>query len=277
MKSLNIILTIVCLCFLSCGTSKQTKTHKPYSDINGNGGNSHIDSMSVNFDSIPSDDIYGESAEPEHHKVVVTSGEMWFPENPKPKPNNGDLKIITIKNTKVITQSTNMSDGRVVYSIPQQMKIRHTYQVLLRIAKSKAILSIYDSLKGEVRTSEIPVTQIMETKLIDPSPSDQKSFEIVADNNAVQIIENGDTYTEWTWNVTPIRIGNSNLKIVVSIIRDGNKKDIVYEDSIEIQKDIPTQILFFWNKYWQWIIATFLLPFIIFLYKNRKDKKEQKN
>lgn len=263
------ILFFVFLC--SCGLFKKSKQmHEGY----GNGGNLHTDSITIDIDSIPSNDIYGESPEPDFPKVVITSGEIWYPKSPK-KSGKENLKIITIENTKVISKSIEMSDGRVVYKIPPQMKIRSTYRVLLRIAKSKSILCIYDSLKGEVRTSEIPVTETMEIKLIDPSPMDNKSFEIVPDNNAVQIVENGDTYTEWSWNVTPIKIGNSNLKIVVSIIRDGNKKDIVYEDSVEVEKDIPTQILFFWNKYWQWIIATFLLPFIIFLYKNRKKKKEE--
>jgi hypothetical protein len=239
----------------SCGLIRQSKKmHKPDGEGHENGNdNSHKDSVIVDFDSMPN-----------YPKVILTSGEGWYPEIPKPK----NLKVITIQNTKVINKSRDMSEGRVVYKIPETMKIFSTYKVLLRIAKTKAVISIYDSLDGVVRTSEIPVTQTMEVRLTDP----QKSFEILPDNNGVQMIENGDTYTEWSWNVKPIKVGNSNLKIVISIIRDGNKKDIVYEDSVMVEKDIPVQIQSFWDKYWQWCIGTLILPFFIFLYKKREKK-----
>ena len=205
------------------------------------------------------------------NKILLTSGKEYYP----PIYHDGGLKIIEVKNTKVIKQSNNFSDGRIVYRIPNIMKVRSTYKVLVRISKSKSTVSIYDSLSGEVMTSKIPVTETMEVKLIDVSPKDKKYFDITDGNNAVQIIENGDTYTEWSWDVTPIHVGKSKLKIVVSVIRNDNKKDIVYEDTVEIERDIKEQIKFFFGKYWQWIIGTLILPFIIWLYKNRKEKKEK--
>jgi len=190
---------------------------------------------------------------------------------------NKDLNIVYVKNTKVVANSSNLSEGRVVYKIPEKMKIRSTYKVLVRISKSKSVVSIYDSLSQKVMTSTLPVTQTMEVKLIDVSPADRKCFEITEDNNAVQIIDEGDSYTEWSWDVTPIKVGNSKLKIVISIIRDGNKKDVVYEDSVEVEKDIQTQIKFFFESYWQWMLSTLIIPFAVWFYKNRKEKKEKKS
>lgn len=264
----KLLIVALCLLMASCGIFSRGKSLKGHGEGHGYGGGSHTDSATVNIDSTMSNDIV---AELEHHKVVITSGEMWNPESPKP----ANLKIIKIDNTKVISKSVSMSDGRVVYKIPERMKIRETSKVLLRISKSKATVSVYDNLDGTVRTSEIPVTQTMEVNLIDPSPADNRSFDIVPGNNAVQIIDDGETYTEWSWNVTPVRTGSSSLKIVVSVIRDGNKKDVVYEDSVMIEKDLQNQISFFWGKYWQWLIGTFLLPFFLWLYKRKKDKKEE--
>lgn len=271
MKSLLII--FLSLLLTSCGLLRKSKSSNDgygYGSGGGGGGSSQSDSVVIKLDSIKRDGTTTSSGS--GHVNLTSNDVLWFP---KPTVNE-KIKIITIHNTKVISKSVNMSDGRVVYSIPERMKIRSTYQVLLRISKSKSTISIYDSLEGTVRTSEIPVTQTMEVTLIDPSPADRKSFEIVQDNNAIQIIDDGETYTEWTWNVTPIRIGSSNLKIVVSVIRDGNKKDIVYEDVVKVEKDIPSQISFFWGKYWQWVIGTFLLPLFLWLYKRRKDKKKRK-
>jgi len=185
------------------------------------------------------------------------------------------LKIIEVKNTKVIKQGNNLSEGRIVYKIPNIMKVRSTYKVLVRISKSKATVSLYDSLQGTVMTSKIPVTETMEVKLIDLSPNDNKAFHISDVNSGVQIIEDGDTYTEWSWSVTPIITGSSKLKIVVSVIRDNNKKDIVYEDTVEVEKDIITQVLFFVKKYWQVFMTSIAIPFIVYIYKRRKEKKEK--
>jgi hypothetical protein len=207
-------------------------------------------------------------------------------ENPKPKSTNTiiyeafpveHLKIIEVKNTKVIKQGNNLSEGRIVYRIPNIMKVRSTYKVLVRISKSKATVSLYDSLKGTVMTSKIPVTETMEVKLIDLSPNDNKAFHISDGNSGVQIIEDGDTYTEWSWSVTPLIVGNSKLKIVVSVIRDNNKKDIVYEDTVEVEKDFFVQIMFFLKKYWQVLMTSIAIPFIVWIYKRRKEKKENEN
>lgn len=271
----NLLIILFSFLIASCGMSnKNTKgMNEGYGEgsTSGNGGSLHQDSIAIYFDSIPSDDVYGESMDPKN--VELTSEEMLHPEH-NASVNHGNLKIVTIRNTKVISKSTEMSDGRVVYKIPERMKIRSTYQVLLRISKSKAILSIYDSLAGTVRTSEIPVTQTMKASLIDPSPEDSKSFLIVPDNQAIQVVDSGETYTEWTWNVTPIKIGKSKIEIVVSTVRNGIPKDVVYHDVVKVDVDIPMQLLFFWNKYWQWIIGTFILPFILWFYKRRKDKEK---
>lgn len=266
-----IVTAIAIFLVVSCGYFKMSKSvHYSHAE-NGMGGG-HEDSTSVTLsDSMGVDDISGESAEPDENHVTLTSGEEWYASKPI---NNSNIKIVRVENTKVVNKSVNMSDGRVVYKIPERMTIRETSKVLLRISKSKATVSVYDNLDGTVRTSEIPVTQTMEVNLVDPSPADNKSFEIVPDNNAVQVVDSGDTYTEWTWNVTPVRAGSSSLKIVVSVIRDGNKKDVVYEDSVKVERDISNQISFFWSKYWQWLIGTFLLPFFLWLYKRKKDKKE---
>lgn len=186
-----------------------------------------------------------------------------------------DIRIVEVPNTKVFKQYGNLAEGRIVYKIPNVMKIRTTYKVLVRISKSKATVSIYDSLSGDVMTSRIPITETMEVKLIDVSPSDKKMFNIVEDDNEIQIVESGDTYTEWSWDVTPVHVGKTKLKIVVSIIKNNNKKDIVYEDTVEIERDLKEQLIFFWEEYWKWIITTFILPFVIWFWKNKKEKNKE--
>jgi hypothetical protein len=186
-----------------------------------------------------------------------------------------ELKIIEVPNTKIFKQSKDFSEGRIIYKIPETMKVRNTYRVVVRICKSRFTVSLYDSLHGTVKASNIPVTENMEVKLIDCSPSDHKMFDIIPDDESVQIVESGDTYTQWTFNVTPLHIGNTGLKVVVSVIRNNNKKDVVYEDTVKIEADWYEQIKFFVEEYWKWLISTFIIPVFLWLYKRRKKGKEK--
>ena len=177
------------------------------------------------------------------------------------------LKIIEIKNPHL---KTTINNGHVVYHIPPIMSVRDTYQVSLVI--SKTTLNIYEDFEGVVKTTTIPITETMEVKLIDPSPMDDKTFSIVPDNEAEQLIEDGNEVTKWTWNVTPLKSGGANLKIVVSIIKNGHKKETVYQDNIHIKTNPGKTIPIFIGKYWQWFLSTLIIPFGIWLYNKKKEK-----
>jgi hypothetical protein len=181
------------------------------------------------------------------------------------------LKIIKVNNSIVSAKSTNM--GHVAYKIPTEMSVRNTYKVIVRISKST--VNIYENMNGEVRTSTIPITETMEVKLIDPSPDDAKMFNVIPDNNAVQLVENNEAITQWTWNITPIRTGEAQLKIMIAVITNGNKKETVYEDTVKVNSNLSKEIPFFFGKYWQWLLSTLVIPFGVWFY-NRKKKKTKK-
>jgi len=179
-------------------------------------------------------------------------------------------KIIHVNNSTVSTKSTNM--GHVAYKIPTEMKVRNTYQVIVRISKSTA--TIYENMNGEVKTTTIPITETMEVKLIDPSPDDRKMFDVIADNDATQLVENNESVTQWSWNVTPIRTGQAHLKVMIAVITDGNRKETVYQDVVNVDTNLGKQIPFFFGKYWQWMLSTLIIPFGVWFY-NRKKKDDE--
>jgi hypothetical protein len=184
-----------------------------------------------------------------------------------------ELRVIKVENTKVLSSALNQ--GYVIYKIPNEMSVRNTYQILVRISKSN--ISLYENINGVVRVSNIPVTQTMEVKLVDPSPSDAKVFDIISDNEAQQIIDNGDEFTQWSWNVTPLKTGESKIKVVISVIKEGNKKEVVYEDSVTIKMNLGKQLPFFFTKYWQWLLTTLIVPFGVWYYNKRRKKDEGNN
>ena len=182
---------------------------------------------------------------------------------------NPRVQVIRVNNSSVYSKNT--SGGNFVYRIPPIMRVRETYQVIARISRSE--VNIYENLNGEVKQTTVPLTESMEVKLIDPSSDDNKQFSIVADNVAVQLVDSTDTYTQWSWDVTPLRSGSANLKLVVSIIRDGKTKQTVYEDPVRVEINPVEQAKFWFQNYWQWALTTLLIPFGKWLYDRLKKKK----
>jgi len=187
---------------------------------------------------------------------------------------NTQIQIVEVNNRIINKETTNL--GRVVYKIPTEMSVRTTHQVIVRISKSTVY--ILEDLEGEVKTTVVPITESMEVKLIDPSPNDDKMFEIVPDNkDGTQRIENDESITEWSWNVTPKRSGEAKLKIVISTIRDGIRKEKVYSDEVIVKSDIKKSSWYFIRTYWEWIMSSLVLPFIIWFFTKRKKKEEEED
>ena len=217
--------------------------------------NSKVDSSTANFDDLVSE------------KMLI---KPVSPQNPKDVKKSKQLKIKVVENPKIYRKTN--AEGKVVYQIPSEMKVRETYQVFVRIGKSS--VNIYENLDGDVRETVIPVTQTMEVNLIDPSPKDNKAFDIIPDNDETQLVDSIDAYTQWSWNVTPLKTGSSSLKIVISIIRDGNKKEVVYQDRVEVKVNPMKQFMFWLKNYWQWLFTVLLIPVFKWVY-DKYIKKEK--
>lgn len=160
--------------------------------------------------------------------------------------------------------------GKLLYDIPDSMKVGTHSEVFVRISASRESISIRDNISGEVQTADIRVTESMEVELIDIN----SSFKIVQNNKARQLVENNDSYTEWRWDITPIKSGNCPLKLVVSIIKNDETKQTVYVDTVMVKSNILYSSESWFSKYWQWLCSTIIIPFIIWLWKRRKKEKE---
>jgi len=239
---------------------------------------------SVKTDSLNPQDIIAYSPappEPTPAPPVYSHGKTSASKKVEPTVNGEDspdpinITVVDIDNDRVYNKTSQM--GNVIYKIPNVMHVRNSYQVLVRIGKSEA--NIYENINGEVSHTKIPITETMQVNLVDDSPTDSRSFDVVKDNDSIQLVDTNGTYTQWSWNVTPLKVGTGKLKVVISIIRDGNKKDVVYTDDVTIKMDLPKQISFWVNKYWQWIMTTIVIPFIVWLYKKfkKKDGKDETN
>lgn len=65
-------------------------------------------------------------------------------------------------------------------------------------------------------------------------------------------------------------------RLKVSVIRNNNRKDIVYEDVVSVEHDIISQTVFFVKYNWQWLMTSLAIPLAVFLYAQRKKKRKRK-
>jgi len=266
MRFILYILTTILL--FSCASYKKVENYADEKPASTNGIIAYEESYEEAYDIIVEPDYiitYDEApmleAVPYEEEALLINRSVAY---------NEKLSVVEVSNNRVSNSTTN--EGRIAYKIPTEMLVRNTYQVIVRVSKSS--VHIYENLNGEVKTSSIPITQSMEVKVLDPSVSDNKMFDIVSDNKPIQLVENNENVTQWTFNVTPLRSGSSKLKVVVSIIRDGLVKEVVYEDDVTVKTDITKTVPYFIAKYWQWLLSTIIIPIIVWFTKRKKKSED---
>ena len=165
---------------------------------------------------------------------------------PQPEKEPVVKEIVINKHSK--TNVNSQSDlGQVVYKVPDTMRVMKNYDIIVRISRSKTNVEISENLNGKVVTKSIKTSHTMQVELVDPTG---ECFKISEVNSQKQMVDS--SYTEWIFNVTPLKSGNNKLNLVVSIFRNDDVKQTVYSDEIYVQANAPAQIKTFWYENWKW-------------------------
>ena len=135
--------------------------------------------------------------------------------------------------------NTGPTYGKVLYSIPREMKVQETADCLVRIARE----SLPDELfkprneEGPIEESRIRIGKMMTVSLVELP--EKGYFDIIGLSTEEQPIHPND-YTEWKFLVTPLKPGPARLFLRISIkeLIDGfgeRKKDAaVLEQEINV-------------------------------------------
>jgi len=185
-------------------------------------------------------------------------------------------------NSKVIDYSTkDTTKGWIAYSVPKEMQVSKYYSIKVRISKktsnqNKATLIIGDdysinniNLPSTVSIEDIKVSGEMTAELI----SEPDAFKINLLSTPTQNIDN-ESYTEWEWNITPLKSGNNSLKLIIKV-KEINKDIVVFNRNISVKSNVPVVVKGFFEKYWQWIISTFIIPIFLFFWNRKKKSKRR--
>jgi hypothetical protein len=129
--------------------------------------------------------------------------------------------------------------GMLLYKIPPKMQLGNLHPCMIRIAYDRESLErqIEGGLKDAVEKSDIRMADSMEVVLLD-----NEAFEIQSLTQATQAVEKGD-YTEWSYEVRPIKLGQFPLSFRVSIVLKNGPKQVVFRTSVMVVTEAVPEML----------------------------------
>jgi hypothetical protein len=197
-----------------------------------------------------------------------------------------DKVKVEVDDKTTLDDITNESVGIMAYSTPAQMTVGKSYTIKLRISKEKNKIQLITgdrnipindiTIDSKVIIESIRVEPIMSANLI----SEEGKFTITPASTETQNIEDKG-YTEWAWRIVPLKGGQNFLKLVVKvrIINENGEffKDItVFDKNIEVKSNVVFSVKTWISNYWQWLITTIIIPFLVWFYKKKSEEKKKK-
>lgn len=253
-KKIIFLFAVICISIISCGIFKFKSSKK--SNINYNHS---VDSIEHYIDTLV------EYEEIEEYPTMSAPGSI--PEIP-PRP--GTEAEIMREESNINPIQTSKKSGKLVYSIPDTMIVLNHYEAIVRLSKNKNDISIEANIDGEIVKETIRVESKMEVRLVDVDGK----FQISEVNRSKQIVED-EEFTEWKFDIMPTKTGQGKIKMVISIIIGDDAKEVVYDDIITIKSNPKEQVKSWWEKYWQWIAESLIIPFGIWVWTIIKKKKRK--
>lgn len=143
------------------------------------------------------------------------------------------------------TNRPELKPGHLLYQIPPRMAVRETHKCLVRIAH--LLNQVLEGLPFDesISLEEIPVSEVMEVEILDPCPSGIRSFDILLLSDGEQVVDEFMA-TEWIFNVRPLREGQHELVLKISVlITVGDKertKNIVLSRPITVAAEVAAEV-----------------------------------
>jgi uncharacterized protein Smg (DUF494 family) len=138
---------------------------------------------------------------------------------------------------KVVTNSqaeTTTAQGKLSYHIPTQMEFEKVTRCVVRISVNEQVIQEeLENLKTQNR--DIIIAEVMKVTLSEATSLEGKHFEIeaVSENKQRVRIKDIKNYTEWLFNVKPIKKGTHKLSLKVYIIEKIDNEEITQQLTFE--------------------------------------------
>lgn len=206
----------------------------------------------------------------EEELAEVEIGEGWntlYPElagSPSPRVRANEMLDKQVKpewHSALQMELANMPMGQVLFNPPQHMEAGNKYRVVVRVSRNEKV-DLTQNLKGK-GIPEIENLKIAERLSVLLFGND---FYIQDLNQASQWVED-DGFTEWAWDVTPVKAGELDLMLRVSIrVRlpygEESKDHPIIERRIKVKSNAVYTAKIFLQKNWKWVITALILPVV---------------
>ena len=176
----------------------------------------------------------------------------------------GDMVAATDKYWAELEQSS------IAFSTPTTMDEDATSDVLLWLDPKATLSSLEDELRASVGQGQriegaTGVKWAPRTRATLSSPG----FDITP-QQTIEYALSAEKRTEWTWQIHPKDSGTQTLHLAIEAILESEGKDS-YRSIKTFDRDIDVKVSpsTFVKDNWQWLIATLVLPFVIWTWKRR--------
>lgn len=271
---------ILFLVLVSCNTTKNIIKNNDIRDRDLSVNNSDTTKLTISK---------GIDIDEEEIKVIVGQGIDVGHSNPKKVPTtkhkSNKSNVSPISDSISSKSDGGLIKGLIAYSVPKEMTVGYDHTIKVRISKEKDVTKIIVGDRGIVIADTNTSSVFVETIRVEPV----MSAELMAEKNAFDVdtlstnIQNIDDYgyTEWAWNVKPLKAGENYLRLIVRVRTNTSQgyfyKDItVFDKNIKVKSNIVFSITRWISEYWQWLITSIISPLIVWWYNNRKKKKKKK-
>lgn len=126
--------------------------------------------------------------------------------------------------TEASTNRPELKPGHLLYQVPPKMAVRKTHKCLVRIAHLLNQVLEGLTLDESISLEEIPVSEVMEVEILDPCPSGSRAFDILLLSDGEQVVDEFMA-TEWVFNVRPLREGQHELVLKISVLITVGEKE----------------------------------------------------
>jgi len=174
----------------------------------------------------------------------------------------------------IADQLKKLTSGRILFNPPEEMRAGVKERIEARIAKGFSE-DLSKGLRGAgvPRIDTIKVGAFMKVRLLGDN------FDIDSLSHGEQFVAE-DKFTEWNWDVTPLKSGRQELSLVATVrIKlaewGEEKRDYpVFSQQIKVKINPIYSVKTFTLNNWQWVISTILGSGLIgWIYKRVKAKR----
>lgn len=176
---------------------------------------------------------------------------------PREKPNDELANWSSI----ICDELNNLPMGQILFNPPKEMKVGQSERIEVRITQNLTI-DLFENLKGK-GIPEVTIEKVAPFMKVKLSGDD---FDINAFHEEGQIVSEGG-YTEWVWDVLPLKSGTKKLHLLISVrikFSFGEER----KDFPLIDKDVKVRVnpIFltkrFISKNWKWLATALVLPIL---------------